>query len=261
VKRLLVLVAACGGSTPAPAPAPPAEPQPGIRLLASAPPDALVLRVQAARWFCNIDHGHEIRTDDLRVPAGRAIKLVVSTRERPQDAPGMEVALLGTDERRPITSDRPAELVFRVDIPGSYQWKCPTIVRSNSGETVMDRAVKPLTVLPAAEYDAFIAENRADDPKNAVRIGADLYIRKGCKACHTIDGSPRVGPSWKGIWGTTVVDDAGKTRVVDEAYVRESILDPWTFVVADHPRSMPSFEGQLRDYQLAALVAYIQSLR
>lgn len=91
-----------------------------------------------------------------------------------------------------------------------------------------------------------------------VEQGRALAEAKGCVACHTIDGSPRVGPSWKGLYGKTETMADGSTARVDEAYLRSFIRDPQARQVKGFPPVMPKIE--LSDEELAALVAYIQSL-
>jgi len=91
-----------------------------------------------------------------------------------------------------------------------------------------------------------------------VEQGRALAEAKGCVACHTIDASPRVGPSWKGLYGKTETMADGSTARVDEAYLRSFIRDPQARQVKGFPPVMPKIE--LSDEELAALVAYIQSL-
>jgi len=97
----------------------------------------------------------------------------------------------------------------------------------------------------------------------AIARGRRLYETRGCVACHTIDGSSRVGPSWKGMWGRTETLSAPRapTLVVDAAYIRRSILDPATEVVAGYPPAMPSFSGQLTEADIGDLIAFVQSLK
>lgn len=95
-------------------------------------------------------------------------------------------------------------------------------------------------------------------PEARVEQGRALAESKGCVACHTIDGSPRVGPTWKGLYGKTETMADGSTAKVDEAYLRSFILDPQARQVKGFPPVMPKME--LTDEELAALVAYIQSL-
>ncbi|KQU82938.1 cytochrome B [Variovorax sp. Root318D1] len=91
-----------------------------------------------------------------------------------------------------------------------------------------------------------------------VQQGRALADSKGCVACHTIDGSPRVGPTWKGLYGKTETMADGSTALVDEAFLRSFILDPQARHVKGFPPVMPKVE--LTEEELAALVAYIQSL-
>ena len=92
------------------------------------------------------------------------------------------------------------------------------------------------------------------------QLGAKLYEKKGCNACHTVDGSARVGPSFKGAFGTTVTLADGSKVPMDETYIRESLMSPQAKSRPGFPPSMPSFEGQLKDLEIAGLIAYIKSL-
>ncbi len=81
----------------------------------------------------------------------------------------------------------------------------------------------------------------------------------GCVACHTVDGSPAVGPSWLHMWGRTENIGRGHTIVVDEDYIRESIKEPGTKVVANFPNVMSRY--YLEEPQITALIEYIKALR
>ena len=99
-----------------------------------------------------------------------------------------------------------------------------------------------------------------------VEEGQRLAALMGCVACHSIDGSTlgKVGPSWKGVFGSERRLVGGTIARADEAYVRESIREPALRVVAGFDKSdtgMPSYEGVITDSQLEALVLYIKSLR
>lgn len=88
--------------------------------------------------------------------------------------------------------------------------------------------------------------------------GARLYQSQSCVVCHSVDGSPRVGPTWAGIWGQPVRLDDGSVVTVDAAYVAESIRDPQAKIVEGFAVGMPAFD--LSDEDIAALVAYIEAL-
>ena len=83
----------------------------------------------------------------------------------------------------------------------------------------------------------------------AAHAGKELLEKHGCLGCHSLDGTPKVGPTFKGIWGRTVtVLTGGKERTVtvDEAYLRRSILEPNADVVKGFQPVMPSFAGVLK---------------
>ncbi|SFC51183.1 cytochrome c oxidase subunit 2 [Polaromonas sp. OV174] len=91
-----------------------------------------------------------------------------------------------------------------------------------------------------------------------VAQGHALAQSKGCVACHTVDGSPRIGPTWKGLYGKLETMADGSTARVDEAYLQGFIRDPQARSVKGYPPVMPKIA--MSDEELAGLVAYIQSL-
>jgi mono/diheme cytochrome c family protein len=93
-------------------------------------------------------------------------------------------------------------------------------------------------------------------------LGATLYKDKGCVGCHSVDGTTagKTGPTFKGLYGSTVPLANGTTRRADDAYLRRSILEPAAEIVRGFEPGMPSFKGVLSDAEVASLVRYIQSL-
>lgn len=99
--------------------------------------------------------------------------------------------------------------------------------------------------------------------------GKALYKSKGCNACHSIDGTKVVGPTFKGLYGRTESTSAGDVAV-DEAYVRESILQPMAKVVNGYPPAMPQYAAvpaapsganQLTEDELKSIVLFLETLK
>jgi cytochrome c oxidase subunit 2 len=88
--------------------------------------------------------------------------------------------------------------------------------------------------------------------------GQQLSTDHGCIACHTVDGSKGVGPSWLGMWGRTSTLGNGGQVLVDEAYFRESLMYPYNDVVEGYPNVMLRYF--LEEPDINALVAFAQSL-
>ena len=108
----------------------------------------------------------------------------------------------------------------------------------------------------------------AADAVASVEEGEKLYLMFGCMACHSIDGTlqGKVGPSWKGLFGSEreiAKGEKGKFPA-DEAYLRESILNPSAKVVKGFEKfdtGMPIYAGILNDAQIESLILYIKSLK
>ena len=150
------------------------------------------------------------------------------------------------------------------------------------------RKFKPRSIMPSYRYlserdlrdlAAFLVSlgNKPDDlragrvgpPEPAglselAKKGQQLYRELGCVGCHTVDGSPSTGPTWKGLFGAErevqLPDGTTQTVVADEAYLRESIVDPNAQVVQGFPAIMPAYP-QLGDEELNALIEFIKSLK
>jgi uncharacterized membrane protein len=96
-------------------------------------------------------------------------------------------------------------------------------------------------------------------PDPAVLSGKTLFQTQACATCH-MQGSSQIGPSLYGIYGTTQELADGSRALVDDAYIKTSLLDPASQVVKGFAPAMPSFAGKLDDGQVADLIAYIRSL-
>ena len=104
-----------------------------------------------------------------------------------------------------------------------------------------------------------------EDPTSApAASGEGLYAEKSCVSCHTVDGSASVGPTWKGLYLSEVKLADGSTVTADDAYLRESILNPSAKTVEGYtPGLMETVikPDSLSESEVDALVEYIKSLK
>lgn len=92
--------------------------------------------------------------------------------------------------------------------------------------------------------------------------GREISKRRGCQVCHSNDGSSGVGPSYKGLFGSSVALHNGMSVEADENYIRESIENPQAKIVSGYQNVvMPPYPGQLTELELNALIAYIKSVK
>jgi cytochrome c oxidase subunit 2 len=114
-----------------------------------------------------------------------------------------------------------------------------------------------LRVVPHNDYEATIAKWAT--PENPVEWGKLIWTNT-CKSCHTSDGSKGTGPTWKDLFGKTETLRGGQQQLVDENYVRESILTPSFKIVEGYKNEMQSFQGILNNDQINAIILYMKSI-
>jgi cytochrome c oxidase subunit 2 len=120
----------------------------------------------------------------------------------------------------------------------------------------------PVRVVARTEFDSWLAQQAEAANADPETRGRQLSQQYGCQACHSLDGSILVGPTWKGLYGKDVELADGSTVVADDPYLHESIVDPGAKLVAGFPNVMPATYGdQLTDEQIADIIAFIESLK
>ena len=108
------------------------------------------------------------------------------------------------------------------------------------------------------DYENWLAGNGAEG--TMAQQGERLFGQLGCATCHQLDQQGRC-PILRGVYGSRVQLQNGQTVLADDAYIRESILNPNAKVVAGyHADVMPTFQGQITEEQLLQLIVYVKSL-
>ena len=100
-----------------------------------------------------------------------------------------------------------------------------------------------------------------DESIPLVDLGQMIYKKNACYTCHSTDGSKIIGPSFKGIWNTTVEHTDGSSSVLNENYILESLIEPQKKIVNGYQGVMPSYKGILRDREIQGMIEYIKSLK
>ncbi len=152
----------------------------------------------------------------------------------------------------------PTQLRVTPNVEGTYQVRCNELC--GTGHTNMLAVVN---VMSQTAFDAWIEEQKAAfSPERLAELGAELHVSQGCIACHNVSGDPGgVGPTWKGLFGTVQQFTDGTSALADEAYLRNSIVNPLSEIVVGYPPVMPQNYGEvLSDQQLDAIIEYIKTL-
>jgi cytochrome c oxidase subunit II len=215
-----------------------------------APQDTLDIYVTGKQWMWKIQQPSGAREiNELHVPAGRNVKLIMGSEDVIHDffVPAFRIKM-------DVVPGRYNTMWFRPTKPGRYRFFCSQYC--GTSHALMGGYV---TVMMPADYAAWLAGS-AEAEANPVVRGEKLFAERACSTCHLPDGGGR-GPSLVGVYGSTVQLADGTTVHADDAYIRESILDPSGKIVAGYPSIMPSFQGQLGEEQILNLISYIRSLQ
>ena len=91
--------------------------------------------------------------------------------------------------------------------------------------------------------------------------GFDIFNRMACNACHSIDGSLKLGPSMKNQYGKEILHTDGTIMIIDDEYIRRSLIDPLKHIAEGYTPIMPSYKPVLNDEDIENLIAYIKALK
>lgn len=231
------------------------------------PQKAVEIDVLAWRWNWQFTHENGVTDSDLHVPADVPVRLVMTSKDVLHSfyLPSMRI-------KQDLVPRRYTYAWFNATKPGTYRLTCAEYCGTSHAQMACletdpitghcNRRAVVVVHKDLEEYQRYLNDKIQDQMSMAPEVlGRLLYDKKGCASCHTIDGSVRVGPSWKQPdWGKDIAIVGGTVKM-DENYVRESILYPAKKARPGYPNSMPSFEGQLKDKELTGLIAYIKSLK
>lgn len=121
-----------------------------------------------------------------------------------------------------------------------------------------------LNTTPEAPGNPALTKQSCGQVPRALAAGpaGQALLKYGCTGCHTTTGETGTGPTWKGLFGSQVTLDDGSTVTVDDAYLRESILDPNAKIVKGYSRDvMPNNQGTITEDEINALIEYIKTLK
>ncbi len=217
-----------------------------------APRDAYDIRVQAQKWSWTFLYPDgTVSGGNLVVPKGKPVRLVMSSSDVLHSLfiPEMRV-------KQDIVPGLYTTLWFNATVLGETLLECTEFCGKDHSHMLAR-----VTVMEPPEFDKWLeAQNKwTGTPEE---LGAKLYVERGCKGCHSLDGSmvPNGGPSFKGLFGKSEKLVTGETITVDENYLRESINNPAAKVVQGFPAGvMPTFQGTLKEEQLAGIIAFIKA--
>jgi cytochrome c oxidase subunit 2 len=212
------------------------------------PRGAMEINVVGKQWMWKIEHQEGNREiNELHVPVNQAIKLTLGSEDVVHSfyIPAFRI-------KQDVVPGRFATEWFQPTRLGVYRFYCSEYCGLDHAQ--MNGYVY---VLPPAEYQQWL---RQDAPRDTMaQAGEKLYRVLGCSGCHSGPSVVRA-PPLEGLYGTQVMLSDGTSVQADEKYLRDSILQPASQIVAGYQSAMPTYQGHLRENELMELIAYIKSL-
>jgi cytochrome c oxidase subunit 2 len=214
----------------------------------SRPPDnALQIYVVGKQWMWKLQHMEGPREiNELHIPLGQPIKLTMTSEDAIHS---FYVPAFRT--KQDVLPGRYTTTWFQPTKVGKYHLFCAEYCGTNHS-----RMNGWVYVMEPQDYQAWL---KGSPSGSLAENGRRLFEDLACVNCHKTDGTGRC-PSLAGLYGKTVHLAGGGSAKVDEAYLRESILQPAAKVVQGFDPNMPSYQGQVTEEGVLQLVEYIKSL-
>ncbi len=219
-------------------------------------PEAMVVLVHAQQFSWSFEYPEfgGFVTDELHLPADRQVLLQMDSRDVIHSFWVPEFRL-----KQDVVPGRVTELRITPTLDGSYKVRCAELC--GAAHYRMEQAV---IVTSQADFQQWAMEQQAAfaAAQTPEAKGEALVKANGCLGCHSVDGSKLIGPTWKGLFGSPVALSDGTTVTADEAFLKESILDPKAKIVAGFEAAspMPAFTS-LTEEQISYIIAYIMTLK
>ena len=217
--------------------------------MASPPAETLNIYVVGKQWmwkFQHLDGQREI--NELHVPVGRNVKLITTSEDVIHDffVPAFRV-------KADVLPGRYVNIWFNATRPGRYHLFCAEYCGTRHSGMIGE-----VIVMEANEYQEWLSGGGPEG--SLASAGEKLFADLACNTCHRPDSAGR-GPVLNGLFGKTVTTETGEMVMVDEAYIRESILNPAARIAAGYQPIMPTFQGLVAEDGLLELIEYVKSLQ
>jgi cytochrome c oxidase subunit 2 len=216
--------------------------------MARPPDETLNIYVVGKQWmwkFQHLDGQREI--NELHVPVGRDVKLITTSEDVIHDlfVPAFRI-------KADVIPGRYVSIWFRATKPGRYHLFCAEYCGTKHSGMIGE-----VVVMDPAEYQTWLSGGAPEG--SLADAGGKLFQDLACNTCHRPDAQGR-GPILQGLFGKTVALHSGENVTVDEAYIRESILNPSAKITAGFQPIMPTFQGLVTEEQLLELIEYVKAL-
>lgn len=234
----------------------------GWKPMKDTPPDAMRVQTTARMWSWSFEYENGKLSSNLVLPVDKPVVLDLQSKDVIHSLyiPAFRV-------KEDVVPGREKEMWFVPQKEGNYDLFCTEYCGRR--HAFMDARVK---VKPREEFEEWYKQSTAagtseteGEEKNVEAVaGKNIIQATGCKACHSLDGTKIVGPSFKGLWGKkeVVISDGEEREITaDSTYIRRSIYEPNHDIVKGYNKGqMVSYRDQLNDEQVAKIIEYLKTI-
>ena len=212
------------------------------------PANAMNIYVVGKQWMWKAEHpGGQHEIDALHVPTGQAVQLTLISQDvfHSFSIPAFRV-------KREAIPGRYTTVWFEPTEPGTYHLFCTQYCGTNHSQMIGD-----IVVMTPDDFKRWLASSTSGS--SLAQNGERLFASLSCNACHNSTAEAR-GPNLTSVYGSHLTLSNGHSVTVDEAFLRQAILNPSQNVTQGYAPIMPTYQGQISEDGVIALVEYIKNL-
>jgi cytochrome c oxidase subunit 2 len=213
------------------------------------PANAMNVYVVGKQWMWKVEHpGGQHEIDELHVPTGVPVQLTMISQDvfHSFSIPAFRV-------KREVIPGRYTTVWFQATRVGRYHLFCTQYC--GTGHSQM---IGWVDVMTPEDYRKWLTGSTSG--QSLAQNGERLFASLSCNACHNTRPDAR-GPNLVGVYGSQLTLQNGETVTADDAYLRQAILDPSQHVTQGYTPIMPTYQGQVSEDGVIALVEYIKNLQ
>jgi cytochrome c oxidase subunit 2 len=210
------------------------------------PANAMNIYIVGKQWMWKAEHpGGQHEINALHVPAGRPVQLTMISMDvfHSFSIPDFRV-------KREVIPGRYSTVWFQATEPGTYHLFCTQYCGTKHSGMIGE-----VTVMTPEDYQKWTEESTSGT--SLAQNGERLFASMGCNQCHNGTAAAR-GPSLAGVYGSKLQLTNGSAVLVNDAYLRDAILNPSEHVTAGYAPIMPTYQGQISEDGLIDLVEFIK---
>jgi cytochrome c oxidase subunit II len=212
------------------------------------PMNAMNIYIVGKQWMWKAEHpGGQHEINALHIPINQPIQLTMISQDVFHSFSIPEFRI-----KREVIPGRYSTVWFNATTPGEYHLFCTQYCGTNHSAMI-----GTITAMTAEDYKKWTEESTSG--MSLAQNGERLFASMGCNACHSGNAAAR-GPSLAGVYGSKLTLTNGSQVLVNEAYLRDAILNPSQHVTSGYAPIMPTYQGQISEDGLIDLVEYLKTL-